>query len=172
CTNMRTNALEMLRLSKRARKGDDDSYFEFLEDWVKGRMRRARYDDPELRSAIEVLNGKGSKLAPYHRAMCLAFAQEPYTEHTGARNNDGGGWQAHYFVGAPFAEGFHSYCLRFVENHLSIATRLGPRPYINSVLIVCQIASLFREMSELEPALRHACHLAKVDGDDAWLAAC
>lgn len=146
--SLRVNALRILK--KAIQNSDDNTaeYYLTLADYVKSRLRRARYDDIELRHNISILIESQYKLAKYYKFLCDAFLVDPMSGGSSILQE----------------------CKYFAENFHAILKDYTPTDTVDAILIICQVASIFRELPELIPALRYACNIALNDGDDVRLA--
>jgi len=148
--SLRVNALALLKCGIRQRAADTPEYLLFLADWVRARLRRARYDDIEVRTAIRRLVENGHPLGNYYQLLSDAFS----------------------WAGVFGLRSVHTRCLQFTHDYQQLIGEFPPIAAVDAVLIMCQVASLFRELPELKGALRFACAKAEQDGDDVRLAVC
>lgn len=146
--SMRVNALRILKEAVQQGPGDTPEYPLTLADWVKARLRRARYDDPEMRMAIRELVDLSHPLGPYYQLLSDAFVMGTI---------DG-------------ADTKLMQCRQFAREYEAWLAGYPPTVAADAVLLMCQVASLYSEIPELASALRFACVLAKQDGDDVRLA--
>lgn len=149
--SMRVNALRMLRDGWNGRRPDDSPQFVlFAADWVRGRLRRARYDDTELRMAIRELRERGHPLGDPYQLVSDAFTT------------------AHLPLGRGVLESLRGFAAGYGE-------QLSGWPATHAVdatLLMAQVASLFEDLPELAPALAYARDVAIRDGDDIREAGC
>jgi len=142
-------ALRILQKAVQAKPGDTPEYTLMLADWVKTRLRLARYDDIELRTAIRRLVNLGHLMGPYYQFLCDAFVMSHITG----------------------ADAYIAQCRKFTGEYKTLLVEFPPTMAVDAVLTVCQVASLYGEFPELIPALHFACDRAEQDGDDIRLAA-
>jgi hypothetical protein len=146
--SMRVNALQILKVAVQKRDEGTPEYTLALADWVKARLRRARYDDPEMRMAIGKLVGLNHPLGPFYQFLSDGFV-----------------------MGAiAVADAKLMQCLQFAQEYEAWLAGYSPTVAVDVGLLICQVASLYGELPELMPALRFACSLAQQDGDEVRLA--
>ena len=148
--SLHPNALRLLKKARCAPSNKSPHYPNFLVHWVKGRVRRARYDDPDVADAIRFLTGHQHPLAPFFALVTTAFTQ------------------AHLRLGKTVA----ATCREFAVNYQQQLNGMSATDAVDAVLLVCDAASLFEELPELEAALGFACEIAAQDGDDVRQALC
>jgi hypothetical protein len=146
--SMRVNALRILKEAVQQGPGHTPEYPLTLADWVKARLRRARYDDPEMRMAIRELVALSHPLGPYYQFLSNAFVMGTIAG----------------------ADARLMQCRQFAQEYEAWLAGYPPTVAADAVLLMCQVASLYRELPELTSALRFACVLAEQDGDDVRLA--
>ena len=146
--SLRVNALRILKKAAQQKPEKTEDHLLLSADWVKARLRRARYDDIEMRSAIRNLVNQGHPLGFYYQFISDAFVMSQVTS----------------------ADAYLKYCRQFAQEHVTLLADHPPTLAVDAVLIISQVASLYGELPELVPALRFACDRAEQNGDDVRLA--
>jgi len=145
---LRGNALGILKQVVQQKADNTEDYAFMLADWVEVRLHRAHYDDREMHSAIRHLVNWGYPLGFYYQFLSDAFVMSQVTG----------------------ADAYLKHCRQFAAEHVTLLADFPPAQAVDAVLIICQVASLYRELPELVSALRFACDRAEQDGDDVRLA--